>query len=623
MIKYLIYIILFFCSIQVVYSQEDGVVSFDIPVRNSLKFNKFIINPTFSFVREQNRYLSFNNKKQWVEFDDAPQTYLFSYAGRFNENTGMGVGLFQQNYGILTTFGGVLNFAYNAVLNRDSNLTFGMNLGVYKSGINTGRVVTNFSDPSLDNMPSNTLITVNPGINYGTRFLDFGVSLKNLVLYNISGSEIVEDDPEQSIQGHIMYTGFMNSRGFFDEAKFSGLIRSEFKKNNTIVSGILMLTVPKGIWTQVGYNSLYGMSAGLGLNISTQISIEYNYEKAIGDLSAFGNSHDFTLGYKFKNNSRYNYSDDEEESALIIPAKKSRYVAARRKPTPKVKTKSNIKTKADQEAKQKLAAEAKAKADQEAKLAAEAKAKADVENMLRLEAETKSKAEQEAKLAAEAKAKADQEARQKLTAEAKAKADLEAKLAAEAKARADQEARQKLAAEAKAKADLEAKLAAEAKAIADQEARQKLAAEAKAKADLEAKLAAEAKAKLAAAAIPKDETTKSLVNLAKLTEEANVNQKQLLARLSETVAGKEQDLKNLKEENDLSEKGIYSAPKPFKSITAENLALESLRIEIDDIIRTQNNKITELENLYNKRLKSISSPEDSMNIIYLNTIKDL
>ena len=92
----------------------------------------------------------------------------------------------------------------------------------------------------------------------------------------------------------------MSSRGFFDDAKFSGLLRSEFKTDETVISAQAMLTVPKGIWAQVGYNSIFGMSGGAGINITPQIAIEYNFEKSIGDLSEFGSSHDITLAYRFK-----------------------------------------------------------------------------------------------------------------------------------------------------------------------------------------------------------------------------------------------------------------------------------------------------------------------------------
>ncbi|MGK0428779.1 MAG: type IX secretion system PorP/SprF family membrane protein, partial [Psychroserpens sp.] len=302
------------------YSQEDdGVVSLSLPVRNSLTFNRYVINPTFSFVREQTKYISISNKREMVQFENAPLTYLASYSGRFSENIGAGVGVFQQNYGVLTTFGGNLNFAYNVQLQRDSNLTFGLNIGAYKSGVNTANVITNFDDPSLQNVPENFLLTVNPGINYGTGFFDFGVSINNLALYNFQSSMLIEDNPQQGIQGHVMYTGYlMSSRGFFDESKFTGLLRSEFQKDETIISAMTMITVPKGIWAQVGYNSRFGVSGGLGINISSQIALEYNYEQAIGDVSAFGPSHDFTLAYRFKSNRRLDYSSGDEVSGLLI-----------------------------------------------------------------------------------------------------------------------------------------------------------------------------------------------------------------------------------------------------------------------------------------------------------------
>ena len=220
--KILLFITLFYGFSNTLYSQtatEDGVVSFSLPIRNSLKFNRYLINPTFSFVRETNSYASFYNKRQWVQFENAPNTYLANYSGRFRENEAFAFGLFQQNYGIMTVFGGKGNFAHNIVLEQDSNLTFGMNVGVYQSGLNKGKIISD--DPTLLNgdYPSNTLLTVNPGINYGTAFLDFGVSVNNLILYNF-GSGIVKEDPERAIELHAMYTGYLDSYGFFDRSKF-------------------------------------------------------------------------------------------------------------------------------------------------------------------------------------------------------------------------------------------------------------------------------------------------------------------------------------------------------------------------------------------------------------------
>ncbi|MEW4924104.1 PorP/SprF family type IX secretion system membrane protein [Algibacter sp. 2305UL17-15] len=832
--KYLIYLLLVFCTIQQFHSQEgSAVVGLSLPVRNSLKFNRYAINPTFSFVREQNRFISFTNKKQWVQFNDAPQSYLFSYSGRFKENIGAGLSLFQQDFGVLTTFGGILNFAYNVNISNDSNLTFGLNLGAYQSGISQGRVVVNTPDPTLQNIPSSFLFTVNPGINYGTTFLDFGVSINNLVAYDISNSKMIEDNPEQAIQGHIMYTGYMNSRGFFDESKFSTLFKSEFKKDQAVLSGLVMLTVPKGIWAQAGYNSLYGASAGIGLNVTENIALEYNYEQSMGNLSEFGNSHEITIAYRFKNKYRFSYGDDDEEQSVFnsrhkkvkantisksdseIMAKRRIEIAAQRKAAAEAKKeqasvvnsneKSNplaintSKNKDDElakrkieESKLKLEAEAQAKLEAEAtkaKLEAEAKAKeaarlqaiekARIEaeakkqleeaerlkreeaTRLRLEAEAQAKLEAEAakaKLEAQAKAKeaarlqqiekakADAEAKRqleeverlkreeatrlRLEAEAQAKLEAEAtkaKLEAEAKAkeaarlqaiekarieaeakkqleeaerlkreeatrlRLEAEAQAKLEAEAaKAKMEAEAKakeaarlqaiekarieaeakkqleeaerlkreeatrlrLEAEAQAKLEAEAaKAKLEAEAKAKeaarlqaiekakADAEAKkqleeterLKAEAKAKLEAEttavneSIPEatDATSQSMRDLTKSSEETIKIQRELLDNLSKKIDSKQNDLDDLKKENDLSEQGLYQAPKQFKSITAENEALEKVQDEINKRIEEQNIKIIELETLYITRKKKVRSKNDPVNAFYLKTIERL
>ena len=773
--KLLLFIAFFYGMHHELYAQtEDGVVSFSLPIRTSLKYNRFVVNPTFSFVREQSTIASIFSKRQWVQFDNAPTTYFASYSGRFLENEGVGLGVFKQNYGVLTTFGALANFAHNVVLEQDSNLTFGLNLSAYKSGLDAGKVIANgVSDPSLNTIPSNFLLTVSPGINYGTTFFDFGLALNNIVSYNFSTSNMLQDDPEKAVQAHIMYTGYLDTYGFFDKSKFSTLVRSEFKKDKTVLSGLAMFSIPMGVWAQAGYNTLYGISAGIGMNITSSISIEYNFEKAMGGFDAFGSSHDIVLAYKFKNKTYY-YGDDEEEGALIKPSEapskpsttqpkqstllspvdKANLEAARKEAQAareqmrlaklkeiadakakaeadaKAKLTADAKAKADAEAQQKaalekerlnkerLAAEAKAKADAEAKakaaaptaaqkaaaekarlakLAADAKVKADAEaqekaaeverqRQAKLAADAKAKADAEAaqkaaaekarlaKLAADAKAKADAESQQKAAADAKAKADAEAerlrqeklaadakakadaeaerlrqeKLAADAKAKADAEAAQKAAADAKAKADAEAerlrqaKLAADAKAKADAEAAQKSAAEAKAKADAEterlrlAKLAADAKAiadaeaekirlaKLAAAApVVKDDSAKAIDNLAKQAEESSKMQQSLIAQLDQKVANKAKELRDMKEENDLSEQGIVREPQEIKSTSNDNAAIESLKSQIAALNKMQEDNIAKIKNLFDDRIKKGASATDALSVSYLKSIDQL
>ncbi|TWO32847.1 type IX secretion system membrane protein PorP/SprF [Seonamhaeicola sediminis] len=640
--KYLLYCILFLFTVQMIHSQENGVVAFDLPVRNSLKFNRHVLNPTFSFVREQNKYISFTNKRQWLQFDNAPQTFLFGYSGRFRENIGMGLSLFQQDYGVQTTFGGVLNFAYNVSLSRESNLTFGLNLGAYQSGINEGSVIINEPDPSLQNIPKHFMLTINPGINYGTGFFDFGFSVNNLVSYNFNNSKLIEENPAQGLQAHIMYTGYMNSRGFFDESKFSSLFRSEFRKGETIFSGLAMLTIPRGLWGQIGYNSLYGASVGLGINISEQIAIEYNYEQSLGDLVEFGSSHEVTLAYRFKNQ-RFNYSGDDDEKSVFTSSRKVRRVLASKNPTKKtgsatpgrlksrkVNLEENDNSVAEeeqeiidntnsQEDKANLEEE-KRKAEEAAKLEAERIAQEEA-NRIKAEAEARIKAEKEQqekqraealKRKQEAEAKARQDAKLKAEAEAKARME-EVKRKAEAAARLEAE---RIKTEAEEKARLEAeRLQTEKDALE------------KAKRDEE-----EAVSKLEEQTIEENnlsdpeldkETINEINNLNQIAENSVNLQHMLLDRLSNKVNIKQQDLDDLKEENDLSEQGIYVAPKPFKSISAENAEIESIKIEIDKVIEEQDIKIQELEAVLIKRKGKKRDKLDPLSASYLKTIEAL
>ncbi len=645
-------------SMQMAFSQQDdGVVSFDLPIRNSLVFNRYSINPTFTFVREQNKYISFNNKRQWVQFDNAPEMFLGSYSGRFSENIGAGIAAFQQNYGVLTTFGGLLNFAYNVKLNTNSNLTFGLNAAAYKSGINTSNIVTNFDDPSLQNVPENFLLTVNPGINYGTEFLDFGISINNLVLYNIETSSMIEDDPKQGIQAHVMHTGFFDGRGFFKDAKFSGILMSEFRKDETLISGLVTLSVPKGIWFQAGYNNRYGVSGGLGLNVTKNIAIEYNIEKSIGELVEFGTSHEVTLAYRFITKKKYDYSGDEEVSGLFTKKRNKPIVkaseeelagirerAAERRAQAKLdreaeekakkdaeanalaeaqeKAKQLAEEKAEREAKEKLARE---EAAEKARLLAEQIAKEDAERKAQEEAEAKAKAlaEQKAKEEAEAQARAKQLAEQKAREEAAEKARLlaeqKAKEDAERKAQEEAEAKTKLLAEQKAKEEAEAQ--ARAKQLAEQKAREEAAEQARLLAEQQAKEEAEKMANEELVENPKDEIGKTIASLTKAAESSNEQQNKLLEEYEKIVNTKDEDLKDLKEENDLSDQGIVVKPKPFKSVTAENNKLNAIKSNLDEVIESQSKKIDSLNSLYEERYKTTKL--DEVNLFYRKKIEDL
>ena len=522
--QYVLLLVFWFC--QPLFSQSEVATSFALPIRNSLKFNRFILNPTFSFVREQNAFITFYNKRQWVSFENAPQTYLVSYSGRFRENEGVALGLFQQNQGVLTTFGAVANFAHNITLQTDSNLTFGVNLGFYKSGLNLSKVVTNYPDPILETIPSTASFVLNPGINYGTTFLDFGVTLTNFLVYNSSTSQLIHDDPEKSISAHLMHTGYLEVDGFFDKSKFSALLKSDFRKDKTILSGLAMLTIPNGVWAQLGYNTLYGISGGLGVNISQSIALEYNYERGLSSFSNFGASHEIGFAYKFSSK-KYNYEEDEQGS-IIAPSDERDVVYVKPKEVKKPET----------------------PLIQDVKM----EPKLTTASSITL---------------AEAKPIKDSIIPSQPIVASPIKKDTIVPV-------------QPLA-EAQFKKD-----------------------------SVEVKIPQ-----------PKDRELIAIDNLAAAVAVTKTKQQDLLSRLTIVIANKEKELLAMKQENDLSEKGIYTEPKPFKSSGAESRELETLKTEFTEITKNQKDKIRELENTYTEKVKKGNPEDESLLRTYSETIQNL
>ena len=182
-----------------------------------------------------------------------------------------------------------------------------------------------------------------------------------------------------------------------------------------------------------------------------------------------------------------------------------------------------------------------------------------------------------------------------------------------------------MAADEKSKSDAlaKAKIAEDAKAKADALVQAKLAADEKAKTDALAKTKLAEDTKVKATAIQKDDIAKSMDIIAISLENSKKTQQQLLSNLNATVSAKQKDLQDMKEENDLNEKGIFKEPKPFKSTAGENSALENLNIQIAELNKIQNDKIKELEGLYNQRIKRFSDKNDSLNQFYLKSIETL
>lgn len=282
--------------------EETPYVSYNVPFQNLLKFNRFLINPTFSTVREDKSYINFFHRNQSAYFQDNYQNYFLSYSGRINDRTGLGISVYNQQEGLVSNIGVLTNFAYGVRLSENSNLTFGFNIPYYRSSFDEARAITNEEDPVLASFDENSIIAFQPGLNVSFGSFDVGLFAENLFDFNLKTGESLTEFKEKSFSAHLQYTrNFEFADGILKDGRLMPLARiRKVGEEDPIFGGGVILDLPRLGWIQAGFDSFYGGSAGAGFNVNKRISLGYNFERGFSqDINNFGITHEISIAYNF------------------------------------------------------------------------------------------------------------------------------------------------------------------------------------------------------------------------------------------------------------------------------------------------------------------------------------
>ncbi len=320
----ILYMLLFVMVLTKVGAQEENpFVAYDVPAQNLLKFNRFLINPTFSTVREDKSYVNLLHRNQSVSFDDNNQTYFLSYSGRIDDRSGLGLSLYTQREGIISNYGILANYAYGIKLSDKSNFTFGANVSYYNSGFDQNRANPIEEDPLLNGFQDSSLLSVQPGFNISYGQFDFGLFAENLFDYNMKSSQSVTQFNEKTFSGHLQYTHqFKNETGIMEAGRLMPMARvRKVGENEVVLGGSLILDLPKLGWLQAGYDDFYGAAAGIGFNLNKRLSLGYTMEKGLSNnFDNFGVTHEISFAYSFTPNlteDRVMLEDQEDELANL------------------------------------------------------------------------------------------------------------------------------------------------------------------------------------------------------------------------------------------------------------------------------------------------------------------
>jgi len=303
------------------YGQETNAdLSTGNTYHNQLFFNRFLINPTFSLVRENKSYLNILHRNQYATFDDNSQNYFLGFSNKLNENTAVGIGVYSQWSGVIQEFGFNANYATAVQLGDSSKLTFGANVTYFNQGLDRNRVVVSQEDPEILESRKESKIAVQPGINLSLGNFDFGLYAEDLLRYNQTTDEFLTNLSTKSVKASLQYTHtFEANRGLFEDARLMPL--AQFGRNidgSLYYLGSLVLDLPNYGWLQTTVDQEYGISAGVGFNLSKKMSLGYLMEKDVSqDNTNLGWNHELSLAYTFKDDDDINgYVDSSNDSKI-------------------------------------------------------------------------------------------------------------------------------------------------------------------------------------------------------------------------------------------------------------------------------------------------------------------
>ena len=293
-----------FCQTTLAQEETPTELGTKSSYHNQLYFNRFFINPTFSLVREKKSYLNILHRNQYTTFEDNRQNYFLGFSNKLNDRTAIGIGVYSQWSGVVQEFGFNANYATSVRLGEKSKLSFGTNLTYFNEGLDKNRIVVAQEDDRLSESRKESKMAIQPGITLSLGKFDFGLYAKDLLKYNQTTNEFITNLSEKSVTASLQYTHSFNAtRGLFEDARLMPLVQVGKNENNDLVYvGSMVLDLPKYGWLQTNFDNTYGMSVGMGFNISKKMSLGYLLEKDILNKETdLGWNHEVSLAYTFKN----------------------------------------------------------------------------------------------------------------------------------------------------------------------------------------------------------------------------------------------------------------------------------------------------------------------------------
>lgn len=204
--KYKIFVVLFFV-VQNIFSQLG------IPVYSDyLSDNYYLLHPSMAGAGQCDK-LRLTARQQWFGQADAPSLQTLSYNGRFGEQSGLGIILFNDKNGYHSQQGAKLTYAHHLMFSRDeidlNQLSFGMSADFFQSQLDeTEFLQSGDFDPIVNGIVVQDASYFNLDIGASYNYLDFYVhgTIQNIIE---SKRKIYSEFESSNLRKYLLSTGFV------------------------------------------------------------------------------------------------------------------------------------------------------------------------------------------------------------------------------------------------------------------------------------------------------------------------------------------------------------------------------------------------------------------------------
>lgn len=315
---------------------STGVNAQQTPQYSQFTRNALMYNPAFAGIEDYTD-LNATVRKQWMGFNNAPQTYGLSIHGRLNKNYslpgfppyslriskpelydrlavkeekgkkktrhGLGGYLMGDKYGPIKTYSGMLTYAYHIPLGENFTWSIGAGAGINHSDINIMELEVMNPEDVLYNSyaaegASHTYFNMNLGtVLYGRNF--FLSYASNQLLRNKMFDGVTQENKlnihHYGTAGLVL--GVTNNIDLYPHAVVKYVDNAPVS-----IDGLLKARFGDLIWAGAGYRHDEAVVGMLGFIINNKFNFGYSYDMTVNGLKNHNNgTHELSLSYMMFN----------------------------------------------------------------------------------------------------------------------------------------------------------------------------------------------------------------------------------------------------------------------------------------------------------------------------------